>query len=250
MAENTLTPVPRDLRSYAVTPAPKLKKDYDGKLVRVKKLPPVPSWDATDNYKRTGKPESLIPENSIFTLRRRYPTQGQSATLVLDWPCPCCGRNHERTLTEDDIASGNLEFVEEAGWAENGPSVVYLACPYTHPDAKVRQDRWLAVSEAAAWLMGHKYVVLSPISMGHPICVMDQGGLGHDFTAWENTSLTMLNAAEVLVVLIIDGVNESAGVRAEMEYARKKGMPVYGMKQENGEYQHPQPIFEFSEVAA
>lgn len=247
MAENILVPVPRDLRSYAAVDAPKLKKDYEGQLVRVNKLPPTISWDTG---KRT-ESESLIPEGSIFTLRRRYPVGGQPAALVLDWPCPCCGRNHERNLTEDDITSGNLEFVTETGWAEAGPSVVYLACPYTHPDAKVRQDRWLAASDAAAWLMGHKYVVLSPISMGHPICVMDQGNLGHDFAAWERTSLTMLDAAEVLVVLVIDGVSESTGVRAEMEYARQKGIPIYGMRKDAaGEYQHPQPIFEFSEVAA
>jgi hypothetical protein len=65
--------------------------------------------------------------------------------------------------------------------------------------------------------------------MGHPISIVGGGALAHDFAAWEKTSLALLNAATLLVVLL-PGVAESTGVRAEIGFARKKGLPIWTLQ--------------------
>ena len=65
--------------------------------------------------------------------------------------------------------------------------------------------------------------------MGHPICVMEPK-LNHSFETWQGISLAMLGQATELIVLLLDGVNTSAGVRAEVAFARERGLPVWDMR--------------------
>ena len=91
--------------------------------------------------------------------------------------------------------------------------------------------------------------MLSPLSMGHPVSVLGEDlGLGGDFAAWRETNLTMLAMSDYLVVLLLEGAEESVGVRAEAAFAREKGIPVWAMR--DGEsYEPPRPLFEFEEVS-
>ncbi len=228
-------PVNRDLLSYNAQQPPKLKKDWEGKLLRVHTFPQHSYWEpGTTNRKECLEP--LVPAGAVLDLRKRY-TDGGAPRLVCDWPCPCCGHKHERIIPEEYVTKGKAEFVEPAECNPFAKPTIYLASPYSHPDATVREQNWLAAAAAAAWLMqrgntdfGEGYTVFSPISMGHPISVMGAStGLGFNFTTWQRTSITLMQSCTHLVLLFLDDWHLSTGCKAEVDYARQCGLPVWGL---------------------
>jgi nucleoside 2-deoxyribosyltransferase len=101
--------------------------------------------------------------------------------------------------------------------------MIYLASPYTHLDSAVRQNRFEAVCHATAALIRQGEVVYSPIVHGHPLC---QYGLPIDWAFWEEYDLAFLEKCDRIVVLKLDGWQESVGVQAEIEAARQLGKPI------------------------
>jgi len=103
--------------------------------------------------------------------------------------------------------------------------MIYIASPYSDPSAKVRQDRFDAVCKYAGSLMLRGKVVFSPIAHSHPIAEhLPQDKNTWEF--WEPFDLMMLDMADDLYVLCINGWNKSPGVAAEIKYAIDKMMPV------------------------
>jgi hypothetical protein len=105
--------------------------------------------------------------------------------------------------------------------------IIYLACPYTHPDSKVREQRFHAATTAAAVLITRGYIVYSPITMTHPIDVALAGvteTLGSDY--WVSFDEAFMDACSEMVILKIEGWESSNGIRREMEYFQKRGKPV------------------------
>jgi Domain of unknown function (DUF1937) len=102
--------------------------------------------------------------------------------------------------------------------------LVYLACPYSHPEASVRESRFQAANRAAAELMRSGLFVFSPISHTHPIAIAGDLPLGWDF--WEGYDRAILAACGRMIVLMLDGWRESKGVQAEIGIAQEMGLPV------------------------
>src|SRR4051794_32448326 len=97
--------------------------------------------------------------------------------------------------------------------------IVYLACPYTHPDAGVRHARFAAANEAAADLIRRGLIVYSPITMTHPIDLIlaeDGATLGSEYWVAFDESF-MIHCSEI-VVLTIPGWERSSGVRREIKF--------------------------------
>jgi len=107
--------------------------------------------------------------------------------------------------------------------------MIYLAVPYSHPDADVRQTRFEAANRAAAEMMGRGLHVFSPISHTHPIALAGTLPLGWDY--WEGYDRAMLAACSEVVVLTLDGWRESQGVKAEIAIAEERGLPVSYVEQ-------------------
>lgn len=106
--------------------------------------------------------------------------------------------------------------------------LTYLACPYSHPDASVRGDRFKEANRAAGLLMKRGDLVFSPISHTHPIAEECDLPKGWDF--WQAFDRAYLSASRLLVVLCIAGWRESVGVQAEIAIARELGVPVEYME--------------------
>lgn len=104
-------------------------------------------------------------------------------------------------------------------------SLVYLACPYTHPDPAVRKTRFRAANQAAAILMAAGVHVFSPITHTHPILLA--GDLPHGWDYWEEYDRAVMSACRALVVLQAEGWDLSEGVRAETAIAEQLGLPCY-----------------------
>jgi hypothetical protein len=115
--------------------------------------------------------------------------------------------------------------------------VIYLASPYSHPDPAVREFRFREACRAAAKLMRLGHVVFSPIAHGHSIALY---GLPTDWSFWEPFDRHQLERCDEVVVLLLDGWCESAGVAAEIEIAHQFGKPVrYIMPESTGHEKTP-----------
>ena len=101
--------------------------------------------------------------------------------------------------------------------------MIYLASPYSHADAAVREQRFRAACRAAARLMRAGQVVFSPIAHGHPIAMH---GLPTDWRFWERNDREHLARCDEVVVLTIDGWRESEGVQREIRIARGLRKPL------------------------
>ena len=112
--------------------------------------------------------------------------------------------------------------------------IVYLACPYTHPDDKIREERYQAATQAAASLIRQGNIVYSPITMTHPIDIIlagTTGTLGSDY--WVSFDEAFMDVCSEMLILTIDGWEDSSGIRREMAYFKKQSKPVSFLAPEN-----------------
>lgn len=104
-------------------------------------------------------------------------------------------------------------------------SFVYLASPYSHPDAEVREARYVAACRAAAKLMLAGEIVFCPIAHSHAIETIGIGKVkSGEF--WKAQDIELLRHANKLTVLRLMGWKESCGVRWEIETASMLGLLV------------------------
>ncbi|TWU08912.1 hypothetical protein CA54_41510 [Symmachiella macrocystis] len=101
--------------------------------------------------------------------------------------------------------------------------MIYLASPYSHPDAIVRERRFRAAGGMAARLIRAGEVVFSPVAHGHVISLY---GVPTDWSFWEAHARRFLEQCDQVVVLSIDGWRESVGVAAEIEIVKELNKPV------------------------
>jgi len=101
--------------------------------------------------------------------------------------------------------------------------VIYLASPYSHPDAAVREQRFQAACRAAAALIRAGHATFSPIAHSHPLVAF---GLPTEWSYWERDARAHLKTSAEVVVLTLDGWQESVGVAAEVQIAAELGIPV------------------------
>lgn len=102
---------------------------------------------------------------------------------------------------------------------------IYLASPYSHPDGKVRIDRFHAACKAAAKLIEQGHIVFSPVAHSHPIA--DYLNNHNDGDYWLRQDLGFLDSwADEMWVLRIEGWKGSKGIEKEMEYAKRIGIEI------------------------
>ena len=87
---------------------------------------------------------------------------------------------------------------------------IYLACPYTHEDAAVRQLRAERATRAAALLMQFGDWVFSPITYGHAVAqYMNNHNSG---LYWIKHMLPYMSICDHFYVLKEEGYNNSVGI--------------------------------------
>lgn len=104
-------------------------------------------------------------------------------------------------------------------------SFIYLASPYSHPNADIKQRRYEAICKVAAKLMEQGEQVFCPIAHSHPIEVIGMNQVRNgDF--WLKQDFAILKHAEMLVVCMMPGWGESHGIKAEVQFANDNKIPV------------------------
>ena len=101
--------------------------------------------------------------------------------------------------------------------------MIYLACPYSHPDPAVREARFQAACRAATDLLLAGEVAFTPGVYGHPLVAM---GVPGDWSFWSRLDHAMIERSDAVHVLALPGWDTSVGVRQEVLFARSLGKPV------------------------
>jgi hypothetical protein len=81
--------------------------------------------------------------------------------------------------------------------------ILYLACPYSHNDPMLRQQRYHLTCRTAAKLMKASIVVFSPLA--NTIPAIEIGGLELEHSEFMSIDLAILMRCEELLVLALDG---------------------------------------------
>lgn len=103
---------------------------------------------------------------------------------------------------------------------------VYLACPFSHSDPQVREDRFNAANLTAAFLMKDRWIVFSPLSHSVPIAKTGHTPM-QDWEFWKRQDFAFIIWCDKLVVLELDGWKESVGVQEEIEFAKNLGKEIF-----------------------
>lgn len=103
-------------------------------------------------------------------------------------------------------------------------SFIYLASPYSSPDAAVVTARFLAVEHCLAALLRAGKVVYSPIVHNHEVAT--KYDLPKDFNFWQQHNFGILAKSSALWVLCLEGWQQSRGVQAEITFAKQAQIPV------------------------
>lgn len=108
--------------------------------------------------------------------------------------------------------------------------MIYLACPYSHPEPAIRENRYFEANAAAARLMAQGHVVFSPISHSHAVADHLPDDLRCSWDFWKTQDLPILERCSKVIVLKLEGWTESVGVQAEISHALRKSIPVFYME--------------------
>jgi len=98
----------------------------------------------------------------------------------------------------------------------------YLASPYTaHPGGPERA--WLDACHITTELMRDGRHVISPIVETYPLVICEPND---NYDGWLSYGLDLLGRCDGLIVAMLKGWEQSYGIGAEIEHARKLGLPV------------------------
>jgi len=100
----------------------------------------------------------------------------------------------------------------------------YLASPYSHPDEAIRHARYEQVETALAWLLIRRMRSYSPIVHCHAMAVRHK--MPTDAGFWQDYNHLMIGKADGVIVLRIEGWEQSKGVTEEREFAAQIRKPV------------------------
>ena len=103
--------------------------------------------------------------------------------------------------------------------------IIYLAAPYSHADEAVMKGRVEKVTDVAGKLIAKGYVVFSPLTYTERIAARDV----LPPVGWYEFDMHFLMKCGAIVVLELDGWEDSRGIHDEMELAARlgqNGLPI------------------------
>lgn len=110
-------------------------------------------------------------------------------------------------------------------------TLVYLAIPYTHPQAAVRKERYKLVTEIAAYYSKKGHIIFSPITHSHPMAINHNMPGTWDF--WKKIDLEFLSHCHMMMIVALPDWKESVGVLAEKKFAEENGINVVFINPKN-----------------
>jgi len=113
--------------------------------------------------------------------------------------------------------------------------ILYVASPYTHVEAEIRDARFAAVCRAMVKLIADGWLAYSPIA--HTIPLNQHGGAGSTWQDWSDYDLRFIRQCHAgFAILKLDGWKISVGVTAELEAARRWELPLFSIVQNDNSF--------------
>jgi hypothetical protein len=104
---------------------------------------------------------------------------------------------------------------------------IFLACPYSHADLRVTEERFDACNRVAAHILESGAAVYSQVSMSHPINLVLENTAKNDIgKLWGPVDATFMNMLDELIVLDLPGWDASSGIKREIDFFRSKNKRV------------------------
>ncbi|WP_434638287.1 DUF1937 family protein [Klebsiella sp. I138] len=104
---------------------------------------------------------------------------------------------------------------------------IFLACPYSHADNHIVEQRFLACNKVAAQIMESGHAVFSQVTMSHPINLMLTKTAKENIgKMWAPVDALYLDLMAELIILDLDGWDRSAGIKREIEFYESRGQRV------------------------
>ena len=107
----------------------------------------------------------------------------------------------------------------------------YLAAPYSHPDKSVVEKRMETLCKVDALLMQRGIYTVSPLLKHFIVHYTD---LPTDWNYWKGYSDTVMCAVDRVIIVMMDGWEESVGVQAEIKMANHLGIKVEYVNENGG----------------
>lgn len=102
--------------------------------------------------------------------------------------------------------------------------ISYLAAPYSSTQIHIRDRRYNQISFVAAQLMKRGELIFSPITSCHHLAIDYE--LPYDADYWLRYNLTFLKRCDRLLVLQLEGWEDSVGLRNEIAFATEYNIPI------------------------
>lgn len=107
--------------------------------------------------------------------------------------------------------------------APPAPGFTYLASPYSHADLYTEVRRYYLARAATRLLLDAGFLIFSPIVYSKRLKTAADN---HDYGFWMRIDLSILERADRLWVLQLEGWDNSVGVEEEITYANSRGIPI------------------------
>jgi hypothetical protein len=114
--------------------------------------------------------------------------------------------------------------------------MIYLASPYTHPDPKIVEERYIKTLKVMSILLNNGQFVFSPIVHCHTIAT--NYGLKTDYLFWKEYNEHFMNLSTELIVLKLHDWQNSKGVAHEIDYMTNQGKSIIYITGDELRYEH------------
>lgn len=107
------------------------------------------------------------------------------------------------------------------------PKLIYLASPYSHPEAHIEELRFNQITRLAAKYtveFGHAFIC--PITQSYQLVQHSDGALKGSFDKWREIDLRFIQACDEVWVVKMLGWDKSIGVQEEIKFALANSKPV------------------------
>jgi hypothetical protein len=102
--------------------------------------------------------------------------------------------------------------------------MIFVSAPYSSPYNEIIKKRVKVVSLYSGDLLKKDIMCIAPILIGNTI--LNECNLPKDFGFWDKLSYAYLDQATEMHVLLMKGWDYSRGVTGEIEFAKRKNIPI------------------------
>ena len=102
--------------------------------------------------------------------------------------------------------------------------MIYVASPYSHTDFRVQHLRYKQVADFCHQRVNEGDLVISPIAHWHYIAMNHH--IDGDWKTWKEYNSQLISYCREMWVLMLEGWEDSIGVRAELDLAEEHDIPV------------------------